>query len=50
MCTFDGVRYEFSDKEWEELRTQIREFDRERKVRAMNAAGHDELSRLQGKV
>jgi hypothetical protein len=44
------MRYQFSDKDWEELRDQIRELGRERKLKAMNAAGHSELTKLQGKV
>jgi hypothetical protein len=50
MCTYDGVRYEFSDKDWEELRGQIRELGRDRQLKAMNAAGQDQLSKLQVKV
>jgi hypothetical protein len=46
MC-FDDMHYEFSDKDWEELRSQIRELGRDRKIKAMNAAGRDELTKLQ---
>lgn len=50
MCTYDDLRYEFDDKDWQELRDQIRELGRERKLKAMNTAGRSELIKLQGKV
>ncbi len=50
MCTYNELQHELSDKDWQQLQAQITALGREQKLKAMNAAGHAELTRLRTKV